>query len=180
MKTGEFLKHPAIIFTHLKTLNMKKISLLVILCGILFATCKKEESCPFKEPTAVAPASEVLAVEQYLASAGITGATKHPSGMYYKITAAGTGNSPGQCDQIGINYKGMLTNGTIFDQTTGQMAVFTLGQLIEGWKTGIPLIKTSGKITLYIPPSLGYGSTGNSSIPANSILIFDVELLAIG
>ncbi len=159
---------------------MKKISLLVILCGILLTTCKKEESCPYKDPIAVAPASEVLAVEQYLATAGITGAIKHPSGLYYKITAAGTGNAPAQCNQIGIMYKGMLTNGTVFDQTTGQMAVFTLGQLIEGWKIGIPLIKTSGKITLYIPPSLGYGPTGNSSIPGNSILIFDVELLAIG
>jgi FKBP-type peptidyl-prolyl cis-trans isomerase FkpA len=75
----------------------------------------------------------------------------------------------------------MLTNGTIFDQTTNnQMRVFVLGELIAGRRIGIPLIKTSGKITLYVPPTLGYGSTGNASIPANSVLIFDVELLAIG
>jgi FKBP-type peptidyl-prolyl cis-trans isomerase FkpA len=177
---GRFMKRPDFIFAHLKTPNMKKISVLVVLFVTLMMSCKDDPECPYQDSTKVAPPSEVLAVEQYLTTAGITGAVKHPSGLYYKIIAPGTGNTPGQCNQIGIMYKGMLTNGNIFDQTTGQMAVFTLGQLIEGWKIGIPLIKTSGKITLYIPPSLGYGSTGNSSIPANSILIFDVELLAIG
>lgn len=160
---------------------MKKISVLVLLFVTLLTACKDEPSCPYTDVTQVAPAAEVQAVEQYLATAGITDAVKHPSGLYYRITAGGTGNSPSQCNQIGILYKGMLTNGTIFDQTTNnQMRVFVLGELIAGWRIGIPLIKTSGKITLYVPPTLGYGSSGNASIPANSVLIFDVELLAIG
>jgi len=110
---------------------------------------------------------------------------KHPSGFYYKIVSPGTGTAtPNLCSQIGINYKGQLTNGNVFDQST-QMAVFNLGQLIVGWQKGIPLIKTGGKINLYLPPSLAYGSQairdqqGNTLIPANSILIFTVDLVAI-
>jgi FKBP-type peptidyl-prolyl cis-trans isomerase FkpA len=54
-----------------------------------------------------------------------------------------------------------------------------LGQLIVGWQKGLPLISSGGKITLYIPPSLGYGSAAAGSIPANSILIFDIELISV-
>jgi FKBP-type peptidyl-prolyl cis-trans isomerase FkpA len=167
---------------------MKKIALFLILTVSLLTACSKKEECGYAQSTTVAPASEVTAVEQYLASKNITDATKHPNGFYYKITAPGTGSTPGMCSQIGILYKGQLTNGTIFDQTTnGQMRVFTLGELIAGWKLGIPLIKPGGgKIQLYLPPSLAYGSSdikdqqGTVVIPANSVLIFEVELVAMG
>jgi FKBP-type peptidyl-prolyl cis-trans isomerase FkpA len=61
--------------------------------------------------------------------------------------------------------------------------VFVLGTLIDGWKIGVPLIKKGGQIRLYIPPSLGYGSSdvrdnqGRVIIPGNSILIFDITLI---
>jgi FKBP-type peptidyl-prolyl cis-trans isomerase FkpA len=80
-----------------------------------------------------------------------------------------------------VKYKGQLTNGNVFDQTTTPVS-FNLGSLIEAWKKGIPMIKPGGKIKLYCPPSLAYGSqvirdnAGNTVIPANSILIFEVEL----
>jgi FKBP-type peptidyl-prolyl cis-trans isomerase FkpA len=166
---------------------MKKISVLFLLSVSLLMSCSKDDECQYSQSTAVAPESEVLAVEDYLATAGITGAIKHPSGMYYKIEAPGSGTNPGMCTQIGILYKGQLTNGTVFDETTGgQLRVFTLGTLIAGWKLGIPLIQTKGKIRLFVPPTLGYGATpirdeqNNVIIPANSILIFDVELVAQG
>ncbi len=77
-------------------------------------------------------------------------------------------------------YTGKLVNGTVFDQTpAGANATLVLGQLIVGWQKGLPLIGTGGKITLYIPPSLGYGSSAVGSVPANSILIFDIELAGI-
>ena len=105
--------------------------------------------------------------------------------MYYEIINAGAGTTPTICSYVSVNYKGSLTNGNIFDQTTGTPRAFGLVSLIESWKKGIPLIKKSGKIRLYVPPSLGYGNTdqkdqnGNIVIPANSILIFDIELLDI-
>ncbi|HAD33478.1 MAG TPA: FKBP-type peptidylprolyl isomerase, partial [Chitinophagaceae bacterium] len=54
---------------------------------------------------------------------------------------------------------------------------FGLDGLIVGWQEGIPLIGAGGKIKLYLPPSLAYGSNANGNIPANSSLIFDIDLL---
>lgn len=110
-------------------------------------------------------------------------AVKHTSGMYYKIEQQGTGESPNNCSSININYTGHLANGNKFDE--GNNVAFALGSLIDGWKKGLPLIQKGGKIKLYIPPSLGYGSSdikdmnGAIVIPANSMLIFEITLLNV-
>lgn len=151
---------------------MRKINLLAVLLIIVFAACKKDngKSCP--TVTITAPDSEVAALQAYLDDNSIT-ATKDPRGFFYIIHAAGD-KKPGVCDVITINYTGTLTNGTQFDAANN--ATFYLGQLIAGWQEGLPLIGTGGSITLYIPPSLGYGNTAYHEIPANSNLIFDIEL----
>jgi len=137
------------------------------------------DECNYDACAIAAPASEVTQLEAYLSSAAIT-ATKHCSGMYYIIEAAGSGASATACSSVGVTYKGQLTDGTVFDQRTTN---FELDQVIEAWTKGIPLIKAGGKIKLYCPPTLGYGSqvlrdpvTGNTVIPANSILVFEVQL----
>ena len=164
---------------------MKKIFLLIILSGILFSSCQKTSSCSYTESTTVATAAEVTAIEAYLSSASITNATKHPSGFYYVVSTAGTGANASLCSQVEVNYTGKLTNGTVFDKTTTQSAIFTLGQLIVGWQKGLPLVKAGGSIKLIIPPSLGYGSTdvkdnyGKVIIPGNSILVFDMQLVSV-
>ncbi len=160
---------------------MKKITTLFLFSIILFAACSKndDQPCGYTESTAVAPQSEINAVQQYLATNGIA-ATQHPSGLFYVIETPGTGATAGLCNAVSVKYIGKLTNGTIFDQTTGAPATFTLGQLIIGWQKGLPLIKPGGKIKLYIPPTLGYGPNANGPIPANSILIFEMELVAVG
>jgi len=76
-----------------------------------------------------------------------------------------------------VNYVGKLTNGTIFD--SGNNVSFSLGGLITGWQEGIPLIAPGGSITLYLPPSLAYGSRATGSIPANSNLIFKIDLKSV-
>jgi FKBP-type peptidyl-prolyl cis-trans isomerase FkpA len=130
----------------------------------------------------VAPTSEQNAVKAYLDSNKIT-ATLSQSGFYYSIVSQGSGSTPNLCSHITVSYKGQLTDGTIFDQENDQ--IFTLGDLIDGWKKGLPLIQSGGEIKLYIPPSLGYGSTGykdnsgNVIVPQNSILIFDINLLSV-
>ena len=156
-----------------------------ILFGILvvagFSSCLKGESgvsCKYDECGLKAPASEIQAVQAYLSANSIT-ATQHCSGMFYTIDQPGTGAAPTICNTIIANYEGRLTNGTVFDKTTTTPLTVGLSQLITGFKNGLPLIKAGGKITLYIPPSLGYGSTQQGSIPANSILIFSVDLLGV-
>jgi FKBP-type peptidyl-prolyl cis-trans isomerase FkpA len=158
----------------------------VVLCSVmLLSSCSKENNdmCNYDACAVAAPASEVTQLEAYLASATIT-ATKHCSGMYYSIDAAGSGAAATICSTVSVKYKGQLTNGTVFDQSATPVS-FQLGGLIEAWKKGIPLIKPGGKIKLYCPPSLAYGSqaikdgAGNVVIPANSILVFEVELTGV-
>lgn len=163
---------------------MKKIFGVLFLAGFALSGClKKETGCPYSPTSIVAPASEEQAIKDYLAANNITTAVKHSSNLYYEIIDAGTGATPELCSQIQINYVGKLTNGNTFDQSNN--AVFVLGSLIEGWKKGIPLIKSGGRIKLYIPPSLGYGNQdikdrdNNVIIPRNSILVFDVTLTAV-
>lgn len=142
----------------------------------IFSSCsKKEDPCRYDACAFSAPASEIAQLEAYLSSASITTATKHCSGMYYTIDAAGSGATANICSTVGVKYKGQLTNGNVFDQATSTVT-FQLEGLIEAWKKGIPLIKPGGKIRLYCPPSLAYGSQAVGTIPANSILIFEVEL----
>jgi FKBP-type peptidyl-prolyl cis-trans isomerase len=95
----------------------------------------------------------------------------------------GTGATAAVGDTVSVHYVGTLTNGTVFDSSYSRNQPFTFrvgaGQVIAGWDQGIPGMKVGGKRRLTIPPSLGYGNQAVGSIPANSTLIFDVELLSI-
>lgn len=124
-----------------------------------------------------APASEIQAVQDYLTANNIT-ATQHCSGLFYYIDVMGTGDTANVCSNIAVTYEGKLTNGTVFDSATTPVT-FNLSQTIPGWMAGIPLIKTGGRIYLYVPPSLAYGSNAVGPIPPNSILVFRVELVAV-
>jgi FKBP-type peptidyl-prolyl cis-trans isomerase len=82
-------------------------------------------------------------------------------------------------DTLTVSYVGTLTNGTQFDANANFPFRLGVGAVIKGWDQGIPGMKVGGKRRLTIPPSLGYGSVAQGSIPANSTLKFDVTLLAI-
>ena len=160
---------------------MRKSILPVILAFfLLIAGCNKDKSeCPYTDDAITVPAAEITALENYLTTKGITNAVKDNRGFYYKIQTAGTGPTAGLCSLIDIYYTGTLTNDVVFDGTTTTPASFTLGKLIPGWIKGIPLIKAGGRIQLYLPPTLAYGNQAVGTIPANSILIFDIELLNV-
>lgn len=102
-----------------------------------------------------------------------------------KIETLKPGEGPGAKagDKVTVNYVGTLTNGTKFDSSIdrGQPFSFTLGQnsVIQGWEMGILGMKVGEKRKLTIPPELGYGSQANGPIPANSTLIFEVDMLSI-
>jgi FKBP-type peptidyl-prolyl cis-trans isomerase len=113
------------------------------------------------------------------------------SGLIYRDITVGTGAavlSTDECQGVEVRYQGRLSNGTVFSQTAaGQTAGFRVGDggLIAGFEQGLVGMKIGGRRQLIIPPSLGYGSTpqadnqGNIVIPANSTLVFDVDLVAI-
>jgi FKBP-type peptidyl-prolyl cis-trans isomerase FkpA len=152
---------------------MKKL-LWVFLLPVFMFSCKKEDTCP--EITTTAPAAEVTALKTYLSGGGIA-ATEDPRGFFYTITTQGTGKKPNACSPVSVDYVGKLTNGTQFDANNN--ISFSLSQLILGWRLGIPLLNEGGSITLYLPPTFGYGASTAGSIPPNSILIFTVKLNAV-
>lgn len=159
---------------------MKKIIVLFSLI-LSFAACKKEDKCTFTESGLNAPVSEITYLSETLAANNIA-ATQHPSGVFYFISAPGSGSSPSVCSNITVKYTGSIfPSGRVFDQTpAGSPGVsFTLGQLIVGWQKVLPLLKPGGKMTMYVPPTLGYGSSANAAIPAYSYLKFEIELVSI-
>ena len=132
------------------------------------------------------------ALKTYFSSRNIS-PIKTASGLYYSIQQEGSGPLAKAGDMVTMNYRGKLIDGTVFDSNLDsafmhvQPLAFVLGngRVIQGWDEGIGYLKVESKATFYIPPALAYGSQsrpGNAAnpkgIPANSILIFDVELVA--
>ncbi len=112
------------------------------------------------------------------------GFVTNPSGLKYKDDVVGNGPSPTAGKEVTVHYTGRLENGTKFDSSVDRNQPFTtkigVGSVIKGWDEGLMTMKVGGKRQLVIPPELGYGAAGSPpSIPPNSKLIFDVELIAV-
>jgi FKBP-type peptidyl-prolyl cis-trans isomerase len=103
------------------------------------------------------------------------------SGLQYEVMVAGEGPNPGAEDIVTTHYEGRLIDGTVFDSSyeRGEPATFPLNQVIPGWTEGLQLMAPGAKHRLFVPSHLAYGDRAAGSIPPNSTLIFDVELLSI-
>ena len=104
------------------------------------------------------------------------------SGLQYRIIKKGSGKSPdSSSDQVRVHYEGKLLDGTIFDSSykKGEPFVTRLNRVIKGWTEGVQLMAEGSKYKFYIPSELAYGERDLGKIPANSTLIFEVELLKV-
>ncbi len=112
---------------------------------------------------------------------------KTASGLYYTISREGTGELPKPGQVMSVNYTGRFLEGKTFDSNTDPdfhhpepfPVPLGRGAVIKGWDEGLALLKNGTKAVLYIPSGLAYGSQGNSNIPGNTILVFDVEIVGI-
>ena len=135
---------------------------------IFLSSCNKDDQAQIDDEI----------IRQYLEEHNIQ-ATKHDSGLYYIITKEGSGDDhPNINSTVEVKYKGYLTDGSVFDQTNGSNTItFPLKNLIKGWQIGIPLLKKGGEGTFFLPSELGYGNQNSGTIPANSVLIFEIVLV---
>ncbi len=118
------------------------------------------------------------------ANAKVPGVHVLAGGLQYKILTSGPANGlrPHPQDEVKVNYEGRLTNGKVFDSSfeRGQPAAFPLDQVIPGWTQGLQLMRPGDEWLLYVPPQLGYGDEDKGDkIPANSVLIFRVQLIGV-
>jgi len=104
------------------------------------------------------------------------------SGMYYEVLSSGEGDSPLETDVVEVHYHGTLIDGSVFDSSIerGSPAKFPVNRVISGWTEALQMMKVGDKWRLHIPANLAYGPQSPSpKIPANSTLVFEVELLNI-
>ena len=104
------------------------------------------------------------------------------AGLIVQDEVIGTGAEAVAGSLVSVQYTGKLENGTVFDTSAGKAPIqFPLGQgyVIPGWELGITGMKVGGKRLLIIPPDMAYGDKDNGPIPANSTLIFEVELVGV-
>jgi len=134
------------------------------------------------EADASGPSWQQQGADYLKSNASQPGVVTLESGLQYKVIREGTGNSPAATDSVEVHYAGKLINGTEFDSSykRGEPATFPVNRVIAGWTEGLQLMKEGAKWELTIPAELGYGSRGTGrSIPADSVLVFEVELLKV-
>ena len=113
-------------------------------------------------------------------NARAAGVKQTPSGLQYKVLTPGKGATPTDEDVALVQYEGKLTDGTVFDQSNPQQGFpVPLGEkaVVPGFEEGVKLIPIGGKYRVWIAPRLGYGARATGPIPANSVLVFDLEMI---
>jgi FKBP-type peptidyl-prolyl cis-trans isomerase FklB len=104
-----------------------------------------------------------------------------PSGLQYQVLVKGSGAKPKATDTVTVHYRGTLIDGTEFDSSfkRNEPAKLQLDRVIAGWSEALQHMSEGAKWKLFVPAQLAYGARGVGPIPANSTLIFDVELIAV-
>lgn len=154
-------------------------------CLLLISFLLLSGCAPKEPPAPPAPVKSDLQLKREkffgLAAAADPTVDWRSSGLGIKTLVAGEGTGPTFSDRVRVHYTGTLADGTVFDDTRakGKPAVFGVSRLVRGMTEGLGFMKPGGRVILYIPPSLGYGSMQAGNIPPVSGLIFDMELLEV-
>jgi len=147
--------------------NRRLIVLLGIVISLLMSSCGKDDP----EKIAAKDREKIL---EYIRKNEID-AAEHESGIFYYIEEQVSDQYPQSYSNVHIRYTGKLLNGKVFDGPN--RTSLSLRTTILGWQYGIPLFSKGSKGKLLIPSGLGYGEYPQMGIPANSVLIFDIEII---
>lgn len=156
---------------------MRNLVLLAGLFLVVLAACKKDNNDVPRYDAQGQYKKDSIIIRDYLTANNLS-ATLDTTGLFYNIVAPGNGVD--SVKYIGSKFKalynGRLINGTVFDSTTTTPREFTFRNVIGAWQIAVSKITKGGKIRLYVPSYYGYGPQAVPGIPANSVLIFDMEL----
>ncbi len=149
-----------------------------MLVFVAFLGCDSEEV--FDEDQRLALDRSLI--EEYLTENNIVANEIDETGIMYVIHTPGTGPNAEFAESVFTNYRGYLLDGTEFDSSVGRGVldfVIGAGQVIRGWELGFQQFNKGTSATLFIPSKFGYGTNRQGTIPANSVLIFDVDVVDI-
>jgi FKBP-type peptidyl-prolyl cis-trans isomerase len=145
--------------------------------------CKDDNINPYDNFDAAAQAeADDKLIKEYLAYKGITNYTRTTSGLYYVVQTAGNGEKPVKGQQIEMHYVGKFVDDSqIFDSSYKRAETFKFvlgaGKVIKGWDEGVLLMSKGEQGLLIIPSHLAYGRYGSGSIPPNTPIMFEMELI---
>lgn len=145
---------------------MKKIIYFTLLALAIFS-CNREDDAEIL-------AEDIAEIQAYLEDNNLT-AIETDTGLHYIIREEGNGQFPSASSTVTVHYTGYYTDDQIFESNNN--ISFPLSGVIAGWTEGIPFLSKGGSGTFLIPSGLAYGTNGKGSIPANTVLIFDVTLV---
>ncbi len=169
---------------------------LCIISIVLLSACSEDCEDNYTQECADAQlATDVQIIQDYLEDSNLV-AERHPSDLFYIIEQEGTGDTPEVGQTIVANYTGKFLDGRVFDTSIESVAreagiynenrdyspySFTLGagRVISGWEIAFSLFKEGTKAIIVLPSYIAYGNSGSGSIPPNTVLLFEVELVNI-
>ena len=155
-------------------INIILAVVIAIFCFLIFQNSKKAKQ--------QAGINAQIGADYLAANAKVEGVVETASGLQYKVVHKGEGvNKPTSTSMVNVHYHGTLIDGTVFDSSVERKTPISFGlhQVIKGWTEGLQLMSPGDKYTFYVPYQLAYGEKRVGSIPPASVLIFEVELLAI-
>ena len=134
-----------------------------------------EEAIEYSDRVIYRQASEDFMVENKTREGVVT----LPSGLQYKMEVEGKGAVATANDTVSVIYRGSFPNGRTFDSSRGKEIAFPVGGVVPGFAEALQILPEGSKCKVYIPWQLGYGKSGNRSIPPYSVLIFDIEVMRV-
>ena len=163
----------------------KKFLMPALLAATLLAACgPKDNSADSGAQTQMTPDMQALAAgSKFLDdNSKKPGVKTTASGLQYMVLREGTGSHPTATDNVTVNYRGTLIDGTEFDNSKkypDRSNVYPMGGVIRGWAEALERMNPGAKWRLFVPSDLAYGSDGGPNIGPNATLIYDLELVSI-